>query len=339
MSDKISLDVKYAQQLIDYWTTRYEAAQAELEKAESSVKEAEEAKAKIAELEAELQAEKDKCLAAQGELEAIQNASTVDKDLLRDKVTAQDQEIKDLLTRLNKAETERAGLTHQVSQLYSQASVLAAEADKSRKAHIAELWPHITYVDKLFEPQVLLISDSNKFLSALSERIATPHRLYFLPRPPACMPLRVPACAHGGYWFYPLWIPGPEDAEFELVVEGQPNLWTYLGRYTTSLLSGQEMRLCEWMVLDEQTKSVHAARVAAQSLGPGQKASYASEIAVKRRYELGEWSVPCYGLRCVGFDMALYDAMRTTVLGGSRIMSPAASVSSVPVSLKADSVA
>ena len=90
------------------------------------------------------------------------------------------------------------------------------------------------------------------------------------------------------------------------------------------------LQLSEWMSLDEQvrtppvshplsglsvliinpqTKMAHCVRVASQSLPPGQTAPYPAQLEVKRRYEMGEWSVPCYSLQCVGFNTALYDAL------------------------------
>jgi len=45
-------------------------------------------------------------------------------------------------------------------------------------------------------------------------------RICFLPRPPACLPLRVTACGQHGYWFSPV-TTYPENVEFELVVEGK----------------------------------------------------------------------------------------------------------------------
>ena len=45
-------------------------------------------------------------------------------------------------------------------------------------------------------------------------------RIYFLPRPPCYMPLRVRACGQPDYWFLPSWSL-PDDARFELVVESR----------------------------------------------------------------------------------------------------------------------
>jgi len=54
---------------------------------------------------------------------------------------------------------------------------------------------------------------------------------------------------------------------------------------------------------------LHCVRVASQTLPPGQTAPYPAQLEVKRRYEMGEWSVPCYTLQCVGFNTTLYEAL------------------------------
>jgi hypothetical protein len=43
-------------------------------------------------------------------------------------------------------------------------------------------------------------------------------------------------------------------AHYVLICDPQ---WTYLGRYTTSPLPSADMRLSEWMVLDEQVRRAH----------------------------------------------------------------------------------
>ena len=40
-----------------------------------------------------------------------------------------------------------------------------------------------------------------------------------------------------------------------------------------------------------------------------QTASYATQLNTKRRYDLGELSVPCHSLRCVAFDRSVYHAL------------------------------
>lgn len=50
-------------------------------------------------------------------------------------------------------------------------------------------------------------------------------------------------------------------------------------------------------------------RIASQALPQGQVASYPSQLETKRRFESGESAVPCYMLRCVGFNVPLYKAL------------------------------
>ena len=109
------------------------------------------------------------------------------------------------------------------------------------------------------------------------------------------------------------------------------------------------MNLSEWMALDEQvrsnkppknrlpdqpdpqTKMAHCSRVANQGLQPGQTASLSVQLSVKRRYELGEWNVPCYSLRCVGFSMPLYQALHSAAA--------AVQVAHNPVNIAVESIA
>lgn len=134
------------------------------------------------------------------------------------------------------------------------------------------------------------------------------------------------------------------DAPFELIVEVEPNTvstiihydkmiktscfqWRYFGRYVTRLFQGYEMKLSEWMMLDEQVapilpllragadafpiqiKTIFCSRLAAQRLSNGQQTSYASQAVIRQNYDSGEWNIPCYSLECVGYDMALYEAL------------------------------
>lgn len=90
------------------------------------------------------------------------------------------------------------------------------------------------------------------------------------------------------------------------------------------------MKLAEWMTLDDtvrflyfpfgfqltptQTKMMFCSRIASQGLPPNQFAPKPALLDVKRRYETGEWFVPCFSLQCVGFDMNFYDALKLAVL-------------------------
>lgn len=66
-----------------------------------------------------------------------------------------------------------------------------------------------------------------------------------------------------------------------------------------------------------QTKMAHCMRVAHQnnnqitSEGEQAQNSGTHPVEIKRRYESGEWSVPCFTLRCVGFNVSLYKTLHT----------------------------
>jgi hypothetical protein len=66
-------------------------------------------------------------------------------------------------------------------------------------------------------------------------------------------------------------------------------------------------------------------RVANQNLPPGHTASYVAQIDVKKKYDTGEWSVPCYSLRCVGFNFPLYQALCGASSGTQNGAAPAES--------------
>jgi hypothetical protein len=67
-----------------------------------------------------------------------------------------------------------------------------------------------------------------------------------------------------------------------------------------------ENLLAYWI---RQTKTAYVAHVANHNLPPGQVASYPVQLEVKRRFESGECLVPCYALRCTGFNKDLYHAL------------------------------
>jgi hypothetical protein len=61
-----------------------------------------------------------------------------------------------------------------------------------------------------------------------------------------------------------------------------------------------------------KTKMGHCMRVALQN--PSQADQLSQNIThpleIKRRYETGAWSVPCFTLRCVGFNKLLYESLQ-----------------------------
>lgn len=79
-----------------------------------------------------------------------------------------------------------------------------------------------------------------------------------------------------------------------------------------------------------QTKMTLCARIANQGLPPNQIAPKPALLDVKRRYETGEWLVPCFSLQCVGFDMNFYDALKLAVFQARPTVSK-------PVSLQVES--
>src|SRR6202042_3257643 len=71
------------------------------------------------------------------------------------------------------------------------------------------------------------------------------------------------------------------------------------------------------------TKIIHCSRVANQALQPGQTPSMPALLGIKNRYDLGEWSVPCFSLQCVGFDMSLYQALHSAAISVRLTHNPA----------------
>jgi len=56
---------------------------------------------------------------------------------------------------------------------------------------------------------------------------------------------------------------------------------------------------------------VHASQVAAVvRQSTDQTASITSQQEIKRRYDTGEWKVPCYSMQCVGYSMPLCQALQ-----------------------------
>ncbi|ETW85230.1 hypothetical protein HETIRDRAFT_448404 [Heterobasidion irregulare TC 32-1] len=76
------------------------------------------------------------------------------------------------------------------------------------------------------------------------------------------------------------------------------------------------------------TKVIHCRQVASAGLPPDQSASLPAQMTMKRRYETGEWSVPCFSLRCVGFNVDLYNGLPLAV---EELMRPMAALEKRPV--------
>ncbi|EGO21819.1 hypothetical protein SERLADRAFT_474746 [Serpula lacrymans var. lacrymans S7.9] len=302
----INVDAYYGPELVEFWAHKYKKVKEEFEEHKRATETAR---------KAQLSAEYAELLTL---VRGLHNGAE-EASIVRRKLELVEREKVDLTARMANVEAERTALAQQIQLCVAQASAFAAEADQHRRNSLSLLFPPVSFVDPNFEPSPLLFTNPTDIISSLEPHFSEGNRLYFLPRPPACMPLRVPACGQPGYWFYPNYILS-EDTEFDLVVEGRPGEWSYLGNYVTALFPGGEMKISEWMNLDEQTKMTHCSRVATENSGlpAGQSPSYPDQITVKRRYELGEWRVPCYSLRCVGFNMPLYEALH---VAATKVMS------------------
>ncbi|KAJ6606297.1 hypothetical protein DFH09DRAFT_1353457 [Mycena vulgaris] len=225
------------------------------------------------------------------------------------KLAACNAEKADLFVRLARSDNERLTLYHQVEISYSQAASLAAEADRQRMAIVAELFPATSFFADTFTP--LIFNSAKRVVRGLPQDSSNPQaKLYFLPRPPASTPLRVPAACQCGYWFYPFNL--STEAPFDLIVEVGSDTWLYFGRYQSRLLPGYEMKISEWITLDEEVKLNFCTRVASQRGSVGQHASHAAQVDIRQRYDSGQWNIPCYTLQCVGFNMTLHDTLIAT---------------------------
>ncbi|KAJ7471235.1 hypothetical protein B0H11DRAFT_2237533 [Mycena galericulata] len=217
-----------------------------------------------------------------------------------------------LVIQLGRSDTERMSLYHQVHKSYSQAISLAAEADRQRMVVVSELYPSRSLFEHDFTPSSLEFRSPEQTVRALRRDSKGTWQFYFLPCPPTSLPLRVAHAGQSGYWFNPFNI-SPIGTTFELVAEVQRHKWVYFGRYVTGLLPGHEMKMSEWISLEEQVKATFCSHIASQMVPGSQAASYGSQAGVRQRYDSGQWSIQCYTLECVGYDMALYDALVATV--------------------------
>ncbi|KAI0933541.1 hypothetical protein AcV5_005663 [Taiwanofungus camphoratus] len=313
----ISLDVSYAKELVEFWGFRYREVKEELEALKNSHYLLEQQAQKIIvndELQklqgliTSMEKESERRQAVDTELRDLIARSGRSEEVFNRKVALLQKENEDLIARLSTIESEQSMLSQQVQMFYTQAGALATEAHHWRRDKIAQMFQDNSFVDENFESCSLLFDDPSLILRALPAPAKSSRRIYFVARPPNCMPLRVPSIAKSGYWFYPTWIV-PDDAVFELVVEGKPDEWTYLGSYTSAPLLGYEMKLSEWTTLDDETKEGHCSRVTQQILAQSQLPAFSDKLDVKRHYDAGEWSVPCYSLRCTSFSMLLYNAL------------------------------
>ncbi|KAJ7348967.1 hypothetical protein DFH08DRAFT_998260 [Mycena albidolilacea] len=281
---------------------------------------------KYREAKQEIEALKTRLLSNDKFLQDLITTSRNEQRIVQQRLESCCAEKNDLLVQVERLNTERLRLEHQIHSSYSQAALLADEAHRQRVAAVAELFNSTDFfLDQSFTPNLI------GFLSAKDlDTISVPWQLYFIPQPPHAIPLRVEAPGQSGYWFYPFNL-YPMDSPFDLIVEVEPKKWLYYGRYLTRVFQGFEMKLSEWMTLDEQvvpilagrafldvllvqTKMIFCSRVANQDLKlqAGQQASYAAQMHTRQSYDSGEWNIPSYTLQCIGYDVALCEALTVT---------------------------
>ncbi|KAF8191544.1 hypothetical protein K438DRAFT_1970531 [Mycena galopus ATCC 62051] len=290
MSDlEIALPPILTSEMVEFWGFKYKEARQEIE------------------------ALKTRLQANDNFLQDVITSSQTERRIALQKLEACRAENTNLLVQVGKLNTERVALQNQIQSYYSQVLSLAQEAHRRRMAAALELFKPVNFfLDDSFTPDAM----------------NAPWQLYFIPQPPHAIPLRVESPGQHGYWFYPFNL-SPIDSQFELIVEVEPAKWLYYGRYITQVFQGFEMKLSEWMSLDEQvvlicrhrtsfnilfvqTKMIFCSRVASREYEGGQQAPYATQMHVRRSYDAGQWNIPSYILRCVGYDMAIYDALAVT---------------------------
>ena len=67
-----------------------------------------------------------------------------------------------------------------------------------------------------------------------------------------------------------------------------------------------------------QTKQAHCHRIASHAMEHGQTPTIPAQLEVRRRYDTGEWNVPCYSLQCIGYDLTLYNTLHEVAQATSR---------------------
>ncbi|GBE82778.1 hypothetical protein SCP_0411630 [Sparassis crispa] len=212
-----------------------------------------------------------------------------------------------LTTRLQQCQGTYDILSQQMTAFKEQSATLATEVHHWRMRKLSEMFGEDPRLEINASLSTLSFLDVEMLASALPGDWC--HcLLYFHSRRSNDLPLRIPATAKSGYWFHISTLM-PDHREFELIMEGQLGEWTYLGRYTSVPFVGCGMTLFEWMNLDEPTKSTHCSRVVTSMPQPQQLQVNYTLQEVRRRYDTGEWRVPCKSLRCTGFDRQTYEML------------------------------
>ncbi|ETW76999.1 hypothetical protein HETIRDRAFT_327583 [Heterobasidion irregulare TC 32-1] len=365
--NRISIDASYAPEMVKFWAKKYQDAKKELDllkvricitffSSEASCRDSDKAVTVCLKQRHlftqpdrnELQQEQKslKTLVSQLKSESRVRAA-YEKELNKTVVKAQQQKDKwqEEVVRFEKERTETVG---KVADLEAENEALK----QSRTSMVnVMLWLRrlikvggprsrqftpVSFIDPVFLegikpvqlPETLLDALGPKVSLMLSgDRPSMQSDIHFIRRPPICMPLCVEECGMHGHWFYPT-AQVRENTPVDLVIESTPNMWMYLGKYLCAFMPVSEMQLSEWMNLNEITKVIHCRQVVSAGLPPDQSVLLPAQMTMKRRYETGEWSVPCFSLRCVGFDVDLYNSLHLAV---EELMRPTAALEKRPV--------
>lgn len=274
----IPIDASLAPELVEFWAKKYKETKEELDDLKTLVT------CKVS--------ERDEILET---VRSIKNAVD-DEASLRQKLEVAIKEKEELASRLARLEAEQSVLSRQAQLSVMQARALAKEATEQRHLAVSQQFPAVQSVEHS-EQATVTFTDYKTIIRHLPSQFSQ-HRLQFVTSPPASLPLCVPACGQHGFWFY-----APSIGPFQLIAEMRQNEWSYLGQYVSAPLANAEMKLSEWVSLDEETKMAHCSRFAA--LNPRE-----DRHLVRRRYDAGEWKITCCSLQCVGYDKLLCEALR-----------------------------
>ncbi|KAF9793156.1 hypothetical protein BJ322DRAFT_1016751 [Thelephora terrestris] len=281
----ITVDARYGQELVEFWTQKYERAQEELNKV------------RLRDSSVATSSSSSSSPCNEDDEERINESSSVTENEEEFEVEALKACNAELMEELAASAQERQILLEALEALRDQNASLASEAGALRQQKIESIYPPESFLPAGWTSTIFRVP-SETLSGRVSADVLGGRPIFFIPRPPACLPLRVGACGKHGYWFSPE-VECPESTEFELIVEEPAAQWTYLGRYKRVDLPGGEMRLSEWLELPEQTRVDHCRRVAIQGLGQApstQAAVSAAAAEFRRQYESGKATIPCFAL-------------------------------------------
>ncbi|KAI6123218.1 hypothetical protein EDD16DRAFT_1567658 [Pisolithus croceorrhizus] len=275
----IPIDSSLAPELVEFWAKKYKETKEELDGLRETLVPCK-------------SSERDEILDAVRSIKSAVN----DEANLRQKLEAAIKEKEELASRLARLEAEQSQLSRQTQLSVMQTSSLAKEATEQRHLVIRQRFPPVHFAEGS-EQATVMFTDYKTIIGHLSSQFSQ-DRLQFIVCPPASLPLFVPACGQHGFWFY-----APSNGPFQLIAEMRPNEWSYLGQYVSAPLANAEMKLSEWISLDEETKMAHCSRVAAAE-------PHEDRLLIRRRYDTGESKITCCSLQCVGYNKVLREALR-----------------------------